>query len=110
MRLAIAIVVVLFAGGCGSITLTNGNKVTLHERLGVTGSLQVAEETTAEDTYVGHEVFVGPGMLPLITRSASEIVAGRESRYEDVIVDGDGPHEHDHGHHSNGNGHGGEDD
>ncbi len=109
MKTLLLIVTLLFAGGCGTVTLTNGNKITLHERLGVMGSLQVAEETTFEDEYVDHEIFVGPGLLPLITASSTNIVAGRQSRSESVstVINslGDVP-SHGHGH---GRGHGEED-
>ena len=82
---------VLPLSGCGAYTLANGNMVQMHEKLGISGTLQVVEETkenaeTGEIEYVGHQVFVGPGFVPMATNAAAGPVAGYLSR-SDIDID-----------------------
>ncbi len=86
MKYAILLLLcVMPLSGCGAFTLANGNRVQMHEKIGITGTLQVVEETTknaetGEWEYVGHEDYVGPGAFPMLTRAAAPIAAGRAGR------------------------------
>ena len=73
--LTIILLCVLPLAGCGAYTLANGNRVQLHEKLGLTATLQVVEETTAEGEYVDHTTHLGPGVIPMATDATVRPVA-----------------------------------
>jgi hypothetical protein len=84
----LGIIGLLLLGGCGSFTLANGNIVQLHEKIGLTGTLQVVQTTTTDGDYVDHEIFVGPGFVPMATNVAAPIAAARARRPDRTTVSG----------------------
>ncbi len=76
----------LLLTGCGAHVLKNGNRLNMHEKVGLMATMVVVEETDASGCYRGHKVYMGPGFLPVIARAAAPIIAADVDRDGDINV------------------------